>query len=60
MADLTFQSVKVLRDGHSMPVLGLGTYLGESEAVGTALELGYRLIDTASCYELDTVLQNMQ
>lgn len=54
MADLKLQSVKVLRDGHSMPVLGLGTYLGELEAFGTALELGYRLIDTASRYESDS------
>ena len=51
MADLTLQSVKILRDGRSMPLLGLGTYLGEADAVKTALELGYRLIDTASSYE---------
>lgn len=54
MADLKLQSVKVLRDGHSMPVLGLGTYLGDSGAFETALELGYRLIDTASLYESDS------
>ena len=51
MADLALQSVKILRDGRSMPLLGLGTYLGEADAVKTALELGYRLIDTASLYE---------
>ena len=51
MGDLTLQSVKILRDGRSMPLLGLGTYLGEADAVKTALELGYRLIDTASLYE---------
>ena len=52
MADLTLQSVKILRGGHAIPMLGLGTYFGEPEAVKTALTLGYRLIDTASLYEL--------
>ena len=54
MADLTLQSVKVLRDGIHMPILGLGTWLGTLEAVAVALELGYRLIDTASLYESAT------
>jgi 2,5-diketo-D-gluconate reductase A len=43
-----------LNDDNSMPVLGLGVgELSESEtehAVATALELGYRLIDTAAAY----------
>ena len=43
-----------LRDGQSIPVIGLGTYpLDDDEAaaaVGIALELGYRLIDTAAAY----------
>lgn len=48
-----------LTDGKSMPVLGLGTWrMGESArtrqvevaAVRCALELGYRLIDTAEMY----------
>jgi diketogulonate reductase-like aldo/keto reductase len=48
-----------LRDGSRAPMLGLGTWrLGESRArdaddvaaVGRALELGYRLIDTAEMY----------
>ena len=43
-----------LSDGHSIPVLGFGTYpMDDSEAetaVASALELGYRLIDTASLY----------
>jgi diketogulonate reductase-like aldo/keto reductase len=43
-----------LNDGHTMPVIGLGVgELSESEteqAVSTALEAGYRLIDTASAY----------
>ena len=53
MANHTLQSVKHLFDGHAIPLLGLGTYLVEPEAVKTALELGYRLIDTASLYESD-------
>lgn len=51
MADLTLQSVKLLRDGIHMPILGQGTWLGTLEAVAIALELGYRMIDTASLYE---------
>jgi len=43
-----------LNDGHSIPAIGLGTYpLDDDEAdaaVGFALELGYRLIDTAVAY----------
>ena len=51
MAHLSLQSVKNLLDGRSLPVLGLGTYLGTPEAVTKALDLDYRLIDTASLYE---------
>ena len=43
-------SVK-LRDGRSVPVLGLGTYLSSENAVSVALKHGYRLIDTASLYK---------
>jgi len=43
-----------LNDGHSIPAIGLGTYPLDDEeaaaAVGSALELGYRLIDTAVAY----------
>ena len=43
-----------LNDGHSIPVLGLGVGgLSEDEAehaVATALQAGYRLIDTAAAY----------
>lgn len=43
-----------MRDGHSLPLLGLGTYqmrgLGCSNAVESALVNGYRLIDTANMY----------
>jgi 2,5-diketo-D-gluconate reductase A len=43
-----------LNDGHAMPVVGLGVgELPEAEAeraVSTALEAGYRLIDTATAY----------
>ena len=45
-----------LNDGRAMPLLGLGVYKatapGEVEgAIATALDLGYRLIDTASAYK---------
>ena len=45
-----------LNDGIEMPQLGLGTYgIGNDEEIATAiadaLELGYRLIDSAAAYE---------
>lgn len=44
----------ILNNGVTMPWLGLGTYLAKGnevyEAVKTAIELGYRSIDTASAY----------
>lgn len=44
-----------LSDGHLMPQLGLGVWkTGNDEvgvAVSTALETGYRLIDTAAVYQ---------
>lgn len=44
-----------LADGNEMPRLGLGTWKSQEggeveDAIRTALELGYRLIDTASVY----------
>ncbi|HYJ70631.1 MAG TPA: aldo/keto reductase [Nocardioidaceae bacterium] len=44
-----------LNDGHSIPQLGLGTWpMSDAEAadgVSAALEIGYRLVDTAAKYE---------
>jgi 2,5-diketo-D-gluconate reductase A len=44
-----------LNDGHSIPLLGLGTWpMSDAEAaesVPTALEMGYRQVDTAAKYE---------
>ncbi|AIQ68212.1 aldo/keto reductase [Paenibacillus graminis] len=46
--------VTILNNGIAMPRFGLGTYKAEGEevasAVATALELGYRSIDTAAVY----------
>ncbi len=52
---LTLQSATQLNNGVCMPVLGLGVYQIRSgresyQAVSTALEIGYRHIDTASYY----------
>ncbi len=51
---LTLASRITLNDGAKMPVLGLGTAGARGkacrDAVRVALELGYRLIDTASSY----------
>jgi diketogulonate reductase-like aldo/keto reductase len=51
----TLKSTVKLNNGVSMPLLGLGVYLmrpGKEtyEAVKAALEIGYRLVDTASFY----------
>ena len=44
-----------LNDGHRIPVIGFGTYRGIGEegtkAVAKAVEIGYRLIDTAAVYQ---------
>jgi methylglyoxal/glyoxal reductase len=49
------QLYTTLNNGISMPLLGLGVYdmynREAEEAVGHALEIGYRLIDTAAMYE---------
>ncbi|WP_081582925.1 aldo/keto reductase [Corynebacterium timonense] len=46
--------VTTLNDGHDLPLIGAGTYKLVGEDVGTivrtAIELGYRHIDTASLY----------
>lgn len=46
--------VTTLNDGYDLPLLGLGTYKLPGEEVGTivrtAIELGYRHIDTAALY----------
>jgi 2,5-diketo-D-gluconate reductase A len=43
-----------LNDGHSIPRLGLGTWLTSDaeapEIVGAAIGAGYRLVDTAANY----------
>jgi len=51
-----------LNNGIEMPLLGLGVYdmYGQEaeKAVVTALEIGYRLIDTASMYKNETEIGN--
>ena len=52
----------VLNNGVSMPLLGLGVYdmyqKEAEQAVLWALELGYRLIDTAAMYHNETEIGN--
>lgn len=47
-----------LNDGHTIPAIGFGTWpLNDTDAcaaVGTALDAGYRLIDTATMYKNET------
>jgi hypothetical protein len=44
-----------LNDGYKMPMFGLGVYLSKPEetvnATATAIQNGYRLLDTAAFYE---------
>ncbi|RME72548.1 MAG: aldo/keto reductase [Verrucomicrobia bacterium] len=54
-SQLTLQSTVRLNDGNAMPVLGLGVFQMDDEqecirAVQTALDCGYRHIDTAAGY----------
>jgi len=54
MAPVVAPIVK-LNNGYEMPILGLGTYLSESNEVGDAvryaIDVGYRHIDTAYFYQ---------
>lgn len=56
------QAIVTLNNGISMPLLGLGVYdMYEKEAeqaVNAALEIGYRLIDTASMYKNERQIGN--
>ena len=56
------QATTFLNNGIEMPLLGLGVYdmyHQEAEnAVGNALEIGYRLIDTAAMYENEVEIGN--
>jgi methylglyoxal/glyoxal reductase len=51
-----------LNNGISMPLLGLGVYdmynREAEDAVGNALDIGYRLIDTAAMYENEKEIGN--
>ena len=59
-AVLTLQSTVPLRGGHSMPLLGLGTFqmaadgTTTKQAVLAAIGAGYRMIDTAANYQTET------
>lgn len=61
MANNNIPSTK-LNNGITMPLLGLGVYdmyqRHAEQAVETALEIGYRLIDTASMYENEKEIGN--
>ena len=61
MANNNIPSTK-LNNGILMPLLGLGVYdmyqRQAEQAVETALEIGYRLIDTASMYENEKEIGN--
>lgn len=51
---------RTLNDGHELPAIGFGTYklIGDDglSAVLTALECGYRLLDTALNYENEAIV----
>jgi len=54
MTSAAFSPVLQMRDGHSIPQLGLGVYKVEDDLAATlvdgAIDAGYRHIDTASLY----------
>lgn len=56
------QLFTTLNNGITMPLLGLGVYdmynREAEESVTTALEIGYRLIDTAAMYKNETEIGN--
>lgn len=56
------QLYTTLNNGITMPILGLGVYdmynREAEEAVSQALEIGYRLIDTAAMYENENEIGN--
>lgn len=59
MQDLTIKSTYTLNNGVKIPILGLGTYQAANikkieDAVLHALQVGYRLIDTARMYGNET------
>ena len=39
-----------MNDGNYIPILGMGTWEASGNECTTALKLGYRLLDTATCY----------
>lgn len=47
-----------LNNGVEIPQLGLGGFSQSEDAIGTALSLGYRLIDTAAQYENEDQVGN--
>ena len=52
---MNLQSTKTLANGILMPILGLGVYKMTDrdetlQAITTAIDLGYRAIDTAALY----------
>uniref|UniRef100_A0AC34FYY6 NADP-dependent oxidoreductase domain-containing protein n=1 Tax=Panagrolaimus sp. ES5 TaxID=591445 RepID=A0AC34FYY6_9BILA len=57
---MTFSKTLKLANGVEMPIFGLGTWQSSREevihAVRTAILDGYRLIDTATCYQNEDVI----
>ena len=46
----SLQTTVELNDGNKIPILGLGTYEASGRECTAAVRLGYRLLDTATCY----------
>ena len=44
------QTTVQMNDGKLIPILGLGTYEASGRECTAALNVGYRLLDTATCY----------
>lgn len=52
---MDFQTKIKLNDGNEMPIVGFGTIRVPDEAIVEALEVGYRMLDTASMYKYNEV-----
>jgi diketogulonate reductase-like aldo/keto reductase len=46
-----------LNNGNEFPMFGLGTWaIHDSEVIKNAIQMGYTMIDTASCYKNEEVV----
>ena len=47
---LSLQTTLQMNDGNCIPIMGMGTWEASGKECTAALKIGYRLLDTATCY----------